>query len=265
VDLARQLSEFSLPGMDCPAEEQLVRLALARADGIHDLQFSLPDRELRILHDGAAGPILDALRPLGLGARLLSTGPATTGAEATRVRGQRGVLWIVLTLNAAMFVVELIAGVWAQSTGLIADSLDMLADAAVYGIALAAVGGSALSQRRSARTSGWLQLALAVIVLADAGRRLVVGSEPVSAAMMTVGALALAVNVTVVALIARHRGGGVHLRASWIFSVNDTLANLGVIAAGVLVAVTGSQLPDLIAGTAIAILVASGAWRILRI
>ena len=178
--------------------------------------------------------------------------------------GQRTVLWIVLAINAGMFGVELAAGLWAQSTGLIADSLDMLADAAVYGIALAAVGGSVLSQRRSARISGWLQLALAVLVLLDVGRRLVQGSEPVSAAMMVVGALALVANGTVVALIARHRGGGVHLRASWIFSVNDTLANLAVIAAGVLVALTGSQLPDLAAGAAIALLVASGAWRILR-
>lgn len=259
-----QESVISLPGMDCPTEQELVRLALAGSDSIRGLRFSSADRRIRVLHDGPPDQVLGALQPLGLGARLVTTGPATSSADASAARDQRSVLWIVLAINAGMFGIELTAGLWAQSTGLIADSLDMLADAAVYGIALAAVGGSAASQRRSARISGWLQLALAVVVLLDVGRRLVQGSEPVSAAMMVVGALALVANATVVALMARHRGGGVHLRASWIFSVNDTLANLGVIAAGILVALTGSQLPDLIAGAAIALLVASGAWRILR-
>ena len=259
-----QESVISLPGMDCPTEQELVRLALAGSDGIRGLRFSSAEREIWLVHDGPPEPVLAALQPLHLGARLVATGPAASAADDLGTRDQRSVLWIVLAINAGMFGIELAAGLWAQSTGLIADSLDMLADAAVYGIALAAVGGSAVSQRRSARSSGWLQLALAVLVLLDVGRRLVQGSEPVSAAMVAVGALALVANVTVVALIARHRGGGVHLRASWIFSVNDTLANLGVIAAGLLVALTGSQLPDLIAGAAIALLVASGAWRILR-
>lgn len=266
MTVAPQESVFSLPGMDCPTEEELVRLALADARGIHRLQFSLAARELRVVHDGPPDQVLATLRPLGLGARLMGTAPAAAPApaEPTSLPGQRSMLWIVLAINAAMFVIELGAGLWAQSTGLIADSLDMLADAAVYGIALAAVGGSVRSQRRSARTSGWLQLALAVLVLLDVGRRLVQGSEPVSAAMMAVGVLALLANASVVALVARHRDGGVHLRASWIFSVNDTLANLGVIAAGILVALTGSRLPDLVAGAAIAILIASGARRILR-
>lgn len=259
-----QESVISLPGMDCPTEQELVRLALAGSEGIRSLRFSSAEREIRVVHDGPPEPVLAALQPLGLDARLVATGPTTPAAVVSATNDQRNVLWIVLAINAAMFVLELAVGLWAQSSGLIADSLDMLADAAVYGIALAAVGGTALSQRRSARISGWLQLALAVLVLLDVGRRLVQGSEPVSAAMMAIGALALVANVTVVALIARHRGGGVHLRASWIFSVNDTLANVGVIGAGVLVALTGSQLPDLLAGAAIALLVASGAWRILR-
>jgi hypothetical protein len=259
-----QLSVISLPGMDCPTEQELVRLALAGSDGVRGVRFSSAAREIRVVHDGPPDPVLAALHPLRLGARLVATGPSTPAPEASAVDDQRTVLWIVLAINAGMFVIELGVGLWAQSTGLIADSLDMLADAAVYGIALAAVGGSALSQRRAARISGWLQLGLAALVLLDVGRRLVQGSEPVSTAMVILGALALVANLLVVALIARHRAGGVHLRASWIFSVNDTLANLGVIAAGALVALTGSQLPDLIAGAAIALLVASGAWRILR-
>jgi Co/Zn/Cd efflux system component len=82
--------------------------------------------------------------------------------------------------------------------------------------------------------------------------------------MMAVGVLALLVNVTCMVLLSRHRGDGVHMRASWIFTTNDVLANLGLILAGQLVAVTGSPWPDLLIGTTVALLVASGAWRILR-
>ena len=124
--------------------------------------------------------------------------------------------------------------------------------------------GSAASQKRAARLSGWLQLALAALVLLEVVRRAVSGSEPVEALMVGIGLLALAANLTCVAILSRHRRGGAHMRASWIFTTNDALANIGVIVAGVLVAITGSALPDLVIGTAIAVLVASGAWRILR-
>jgi Co/Zn/Cd efflux system component len=100
-----------------------------------------------------------------------------------------------------MFGVELAFGLQGRSTGLIADSLDMLADAGVYALSLLAVGRSLSHQRRAAVLSGRLQIALAVWVL----------------------------------LVRRHREGGVHMRASVIFSTNDTLANLGVIVAGLLV------------------------------
>ena len=139
----------------------------------------------------------------------------------------------------------------------------MLADASIYAIALVAAG-DASRQRRSARLSGWLQLTLAALVLVEVIRRALSGSEPVEALMVVIGLVALAANLACVAILSRHRRGGAHMRANWIFTTNDALANVGVIIAGVLVAVTGSALPDLVIGTAIAALVASGAWRILR-
>ena len=83
--------------------------------------------------------------------------------------------------------------------------------------------------------------------------------------MIGISALALAGNVTCLLLLARHRHGGAHMKASWIFSTNDVLANLGVIVAGALVAWTGSRLPDLVIGTAVGVLVLAGAVRILRL
>ena len=177
---------------------------------------------------------------------------------------ERRTLWIVLAINATMFVVELVFGLQADSSGLIADSLDMLADAGVYGLSLGAVSRSLKRQHRAAMLSGRLQILLAVWVLLDVLRRSVLGVEPISALMMGIGALALLANLICLLLVRRHRNGGMHMRVSVIFSTNDTLANLGVIVAGLLVAWTNSPIPDLLIGTAISLLVLSGGLRILR-
>ncbi|MFO7628665.1 MAG: cation transporter [Prochlorococcaceae cyanobacterium] len=177
---------------------------------------------------------------------------------------ERRTLWLVLVINAAMFVVELVFGLQGRSTGLIADSLDMLADAGVYALSLLAVGRSLSQQRQAAVLSGRLQIVLAIWVLLDVLRRSAFGTEPISALMVSIGALALLANLLCLVLVRRHREGGVHMRASVIFSTNDTLANLGVIAAGALVAWSGSRLPDLLIGTAISLLVLQGGRRILR-
>lgn len=186
-----------------------------------------------------------------------SCAAAAATAEAKTLR------WL-LGINALMFVVEIVTGWLAQSTGLIADSLDMLADAAVYGLALYAVGHAG-RQLGAARLSGWLQMLLAFGVLSEVVRRWLFGSAPEPLPMMGIALLALVANVTCLALLARHRDGGAHMRASWIFSTNDVLANLGVILAGALVAWTGSNIPDLLIGLLIALLVLNGARRILQL
>ena len=177
---------------------------------------------------------------------------------------ERQTLWILLAINAAMFLGEAIAGWWGESTGLLADSLDMLADASVYGIALYAVGRSRGLQANAATASGVLQIALGLGVLFEVGRRFLYGSDPVSPLMMGVGTLALVANVSCLLLIAKHRKGGVHMRASWIFSTNDVIANLGVIISGALVMSLGSRLPDLLIGALIAVVVVRGGLQILR-
>jgi cation diffusion facilitator family transporter len=181
-----------------------------------------------------------------------------------RDSGQRRVLWVLLAINAAMFVAEMALGIVADSSGLIADSLDMFADALVYGLSLYAVGRAASQKTRAARLSGLFQVALALGMAADVVRRIVFGSEPVSALMMGVGAVALVANVACLMLISKHRDGGVHMRASWIFSTNDVLANLGVIAAGALVWATGLRWFDYAIGLVIFGLVLRGGLAILR-
>lgn len=179
-------------------------------------------------------------------------------------RAESKVLWQLLAINALMFLLEFVIGWLAQSTGLIADSLDMLADAGVYGIGLYAVGRTLRAKTHAASVSGVLQLALATLVVADVIRRYVVGSEPFGVLMMGISLIALVANLACLALLARHRNGEVHMRASWIFSTNDVLANLGVILAGALVYFTGSRTPDLFIGLIIALVVARGGVQILR-
>ena len=132
-------------------------------------------------------------------------------------------------------------------------------------MALYAVGRAVALQLRAARLAGVIQLLLALGALAEVGRRFLFGSEPASVPMMGIGLLALIANVTCLYLISGQREGGVHMRASWIFSANDVLANLGVIVAGALVAWTASPWPDLLIGTVVGLLVLAGARRILRL
>lgn len=196
----------------------------------------------------------------------LDAPPATPSHnEVTAPVEEHKTLRVLLAINGAMFFVEIVTGWLAESTGLIADSLDMFADAAVYGVSLYAVGKAATMQMRAARFSGYLQLILAFGALFEVSRRFLVGSDPEPPLMIGVALLALVANLTCMALIAKHRQGGAHMRASWIFSPNDVIANVGVILAGALVAWTGSHLPDLVVGAIIALVVLSGAIRILRL
>ena len=179
-------------------------------------------------------------------------------------RSESKVLVILLLINAVMFLVEFGVGWWAQSTALIADAMDMLADAMVYGVGLYAVGKAASAKIHAATLSGWLQAGIGLLVIVDVVRRFIYGSEPASILMMGMGVIALIANVICLILISKHRKGEVHMRASWIFSKNDVIANLGVILAGVLVGWTGSRLPDLIIGLVVALIVFRGGILILQ-
>lgn len=265
------VSLYRIPKMDCPSEERMIRLALNGEDQVQALSFDIQQRRLEVIHNGDAAAITGKLTPLGLGTTLQDTraaDAATLQAASDSIPDtaqEASTLRILLAINAIMFVVEMIAGVIAQSTALIADSLDMFADAAVYGLALYAVGRSIRLQVRAANVAGILQLILALGVLIEVGRRFVFGSEPESLTMMSIALVALIANTTCLLLIAKHRHGGAHMKASWIFSANDVVINVGVIAAGALVAWTGSNYPDLVIGALVGLIVLSGARRILAL
>ena len=176
---------------------------------------------------------------------------------------QKNVLITLLLINSVMFLFEITLGWYAQSTGLIADSFDMLADAIVYAIGIVAIGKSLQHKANAALLSGWFQGALALMILIDVSRRVLMGSEPVSFFMIGVGLIALIANVICLILIQKHKEGEVHMRASWVFSKNDVIANTGVIISGLLVWLLESRWPDLVIGSLIALLIFSGARHII--
>ncbi len=177
---------------------------------------------------------------------------------------ERKTLIALLSINAAMFVIEFGLGWFGDSSGLIADSLDMLADAGVYAISFYAVGKVAQKKIVAARVSGVLQVALGLGVLADVVRRFIFGSEPIAPLIMAVGIVALCANVLCLYLISKHKDSGIHMRASWIFSTNDVIANSGVIISGLLVWFLGNRFPDLIIGLVISVIVIRGGYQILK-
>lgn len=176
----------------------------------------------------------------------------------------RNSLRIAVVLNATMFIVGMAAGIAAQSSALIADAIDMFADAAVYGMTLVAIGRNTDFRRQVAHFGGCLLLLFGFGAVFEAARRAYAGSEPVGSIIIVVAALSLVVNAIVLWMLSRHRHSGVHLRASWIFTRADVIANLGVIVAAVLVIATGSRVPDLTVGVAIGLYVVREALEIFR-
>ena len=177
---------------------------------------------------------------------------------------ERKILMIALALNATMAVVGGIAGWIGQSTGLLADALDMLSDATAYAIGLVAIGRTASFKANAATLSGIALLLLGLGVLFEVGRRVVYGAEPASGWMIGTAAVSLIVNMSVLRMLAPLKSGEVHLRATWIFTRADIVANVGVIVAGMLVFWLRSPIPDYVIGTLIGLYVIKEAIEILR-
>ena len=178
------------------------------------------------------------------------------------IRAQVKILRLALGLNLAMFVIGLGAGLIAHSSALIADSLDMLADAAAYTVALIAQRRNPAFKVGAARASGFVLAALGCAVLTDVIRRAMFGAAPDGTIMTVIACLSLATNLYVFRKLGVIKGEGVHLRATWIFTRADVIANICVILSGIIVRVTGFSYVDLIVGAGIAIYVLTEAREI---
>ncbi len=170
------------------------------------------------------------------------------------MRTSRRLLWIVLLINGAMFVVEAAAGWQAESLALQADALDFLGDSANYAIALFVLTRSLTWRAGSALAKGLAMVGFGAFLLLASIYHAVTGSAPEAPVMGAIGALALAANVTCAVLLFRFRGGDSNLRAVWLCSRNDAIGNLAVMAAAGAVFVSGTAWPDLLVGLGLAAL-----------
>ena len=183
--------------------------------------------------------------------------------EALRSR-QSATLKIVLGINAVMFLVELTAGIMAGSVSLLADSLDMLGDALVYGFSLYVVARGARMKAQAALLKGGIMAAFGLFVLGQAVHRMLVPHIPVFEAIGAIGALALAANGLCLALLWRHRADDINMSSVWLCSRNDIIANVSVLFAALGVWLTASGWPDVIVGLALAVLFLRSALFVLR-
>lgn len=185
-------------------------------------------------------------------------------AELSKLKQQQAkVLWIVLLINAVMFVVEFGAGIRAGSLSLTGDSLDMLGDALVYASSLYVINKSMKAQAGAAFLKGVIMFVFAIAVFARASYQLFIGASPEASIMGIIGVVALLANLLCLLLLTRHRQDNLNMSSVWLCSRNDIIANTSVLAAAALVAVTHSILPDLAVGVLLTFVFAKSAGKVL--
>lgn len=257
---------FEITKMDCPSEENLIRMKLDGISSISNLEFDIPSRKLTVFHKGEIDQIENSVIELNLGGKKIST-EQTEQNDFKEHTNQRKLLWIILGINFIFFIIEMTTGLISKSMGLVADSLDMLADSFVYGISLFAVGGTLIRKKRIAKLAGYFQITLAIIGFLETLRRFL-GNEkiPNFKTMIVVSVLALIANGICLYLMQKSESKEeAHIKASLIFTSNDVIINLGVLTAGVLVNFLNSGIPDLLIGLIVFVLVLKGAIRILKL
>ena len=184
--------------------------------------------------------------------------------EITAMReSQARVLWIVLAINASMFLVEGAAGILAHSTSLMADSLDMLGDALVYGFSLFVINRSERWRAGAALAKGLFMLLFGLAVLGEAVHKSIYPVLPDAWTMGVVGLVALGANIVCFFILYRHRSFNLNMSSTWLCSRNDLIANTGVLIAAAVGAVLASHWPDIIVGVAIAGLFLKSAFTVL--
>ena len=177
---------------------------------------------------------------------------------------KRNILVWVLLINGAMFLIEGIYGWLAQSSALMADALDMLADAAIFGFSLYVIRLDSIWQNRAGYIKGIIMALFSISVLIGAFYKLFNPVVPEAFTMGGIGALALVANLICAILLLGFRDSDINMRSAWICSRNDVLANIGVLLAAWGVAWTGSSWPDLIVGVSISALILKSAIEVLK-
>ena len=173
----------------------------------------------------------------------------------------RRVLWIALFINAAMFVVEVVAGFAAGSASLQADALDFFGDAANYGLSLSVASMALVWRARAALVKGASMGLFGIWVIASATMNVFTGETPHAGTMGAIGLLALLANVGVAVLLYQYRDGDANMRSVWLCTRNDAIGNVMVMVAALGVFGTGTLWPDIVVAGAMAALALSASFQ----
>lgn len=185
--------------------------------------------------------------------------------EIAQLRASQGhVLKIVLAINLLMFFVELAFGIRARSTSLLADSLDMFGDSAVYAFSLFVLTKSDYWRASAAFLKGLIMTAFGIAVFFEAWNKIFASIIPHSETISIVGIIALIANSICLILLLKHRRDDINMRSTWLCSRNDIVANIGVIGAGVAVSLMNSKWPDIAIGMIIAGIFLTTSFAVLR-
>ena len=178
--------------------------------------------------------------------------------------GYKRALWLVIILNVGYGAIEMLGGFIAGSQGVKADALDFLGDGSITLMGLLAIGWSKVWRARAALLQGIFLALLGALVLGATIYRVFVIQAPEAGLMGLLGVIAFGINVASALILMKHRGGDASVQAVWLFSRNDALGNLAVIVAALLVWLSQTPWPDLVAATLIAGLFIHSAWEIIR-
>ncbi len=259
-------TSIKISKMDCPSEIKMIEGFIDKIDPNIKIEFDLDSRTAIFYHDVENSKILEGLNEISLPGELISSvNIQTTDIPDVGPSVEAKTLKYLLAINFTMFLVEILIGFYADSTGLVADGLDMLADSLVYGISLYAVGKTIKVKNKAAFFSGIMQISLGLLCLLEVVRKFYFGSEPLSNYMIVVSTIALFANIWSLILIHKHKDGEIHMKASWIFSANDVIVNTGVIISGILVYILKSNIPDLLIGGIVSFIVLKGGMSIIKL
>ena len=266
---------YQVTGMDCSSCAAKIEGAARKVEGVADVKVSIASQIMTLQVDEPANrlPLLESAIT-GLGYQLDRIGPSSDTADGDDddripdlshvTPAYKRALWIVVLLNVGYGVVEIVGSFLAGSQALQADALDFLGDGMISFLGLVAVGWGLAARAKAALLQGVFLGLLGLGVVASTIYRVFIEHQPESVLMGGFALVAFVVNVLAAAVLIPHRKGDANMRAVWLFSRNDAIGNLAVVAAAGLVWWTGTQWPDLVVAFAVAGLFLQSAWSIIR-
>lgn len=273
--VATDTIRYQVTGMDCSSCAARIEGAARKVEGVNSVKVSIASQIMTLEVDDPARrlPVLESA-VTDLGYQLDRVGDPKAegeGGDAIHVPNLSHVtpaykraLWVVVLLNAGYGIIEIGGSILSGSQALQADALDFIGDGLISFLGLIAVGWGLAARAKSALIQGIFLAALGFGVIGSTTYRVFIEHEPQTLLMGSFAMVAFIVNVLAAVVLIPHRKGDANMRAVWLFSRNDAIGNLAVVAAAVAVWWLNSPWPDLLVAFAVAGLFLHSAWAIIK-